>query len=103
MKYFLVAYFATWVFIPWILFSGKRPESTLAWVWAILLFPFFGPVAYLLFGVDRITRERARKRDRAGRAELARDQLGLAIRDEPLFRALAKLSDIPPSTASKIE
>ena len=57
MRFLLISYFLTWVFIPWILLARKRPESTLAWIWAILLFPFLGPIAYLLFGVDRVTCE----------------------------------------------
>ena len=102
MTYVLIAYFATWILIPWILFSGKRPESTLAWIWAILLFPFLGPIAYLLFGVDRVTRARIKKRSHSARERTVPEKCPIQEADEPLFRALAKMSDIPTATAEEI-
>ena len=103
MRYFLIAYFATWAFIPWILLSGKRPESTLAWIWAILLFPFVGPIAFLLFGVDRVTRARIRKRSHSARERSIPEDCPIPEQHAPLFNALEKLSDIPTATATDIK
>ena len=101
MRWIVVAYFLTWGLIPWILLAQKRPVSTLAWIWAVVLFPFAGPVGYLLFGVDRITRPRRRQRARAKPAEPAEQAPPVEPRDAPLFRALAVLSGCPTSTAAE--
>ena len=103
MSYVLVAYFATWILVPKILFSGKRPESTLAWIWAVLLFPFIGPIAFLLFGVDRVTRARIRKRSHQARERAVPEDCPIPEGHEPLFHALEKLSDIPTATAREIQ
>ena len=58
--YVWFSYLFTWALIPHIVTRNKPPVSTLAWIWAVVLFPFLGPIAYLLFGVDRITRPRLR-------------------------------------------
>jgi cardiolipin synthase len=102
MKFLLIAYFATWIFIPWILLAGKRPEATLAWIWAILLFPFLGPIAYLLFGVDRVTRSRRRARRPAQQRDGTPHDPPPSANHAPLFRALARLSEIPTTTARHV-
>jgi cardiolipin synthase len=55
-----IGYLLSWVLIPFILLRNKPPVSTLAWVWAVILFPYLGPLAYLVFGTDRIVRKRVR-------------------------------------------
>lgn len=40
-----LVYFASWLAIPHLLLQRKRPAETLAWLWAILLFPYLG-IAY---------------------------------------------------------
>ncbi len=37
---------------------NKSPNATLAWLWALLLFPFFGAMFYLLIGSERVARRR---------------------------------------------
>jgi cardiolipin synthase A/B len=101
MRGLLIAYFATWIVIPWIFLAKKRPESTLAWLWAVLLFPFLGPIAYLLFGVDRVTRSRRRAHKPYHRDSAKRDPAP-SPRHTQLFRALARLSEIPTSTARDV-
>jgi cardiolipin synthase len=59
----VVAYFATWAFIPHLLLLKKRPSATLAWLWAIVFIPFVGAAFYLGFGTDRLTRRRLRRRN----------------------------------------
>ncbi len=37
---------------------NKSPNATLAWLWALLLFPFLGAMFYLLIGSERVARRR---------------------------------------------
>ena len=48
--------------IPFILLANKRPAATLAWIWAMILFPYGGPLFYLCFGSERMNRRRFRNR-----------------------------------------
>jgi cardiolipin synthase len=100
LKILLLAYFATWLFVPWILFARKRPISTLAWIWTIILFPFLGPIAYLLFGVDRITRVRRKMRGSSGESAV-KEEPGehLSEEDARLFKRLSRLNEVPMGSA----
>jgi cardiolipin synthase A/B len=102
MKILIAAYFATWLMIPWILLARKRPISTLAWIWAVMLFPFVGPIAYLLFGVDRITRARRRIHE-TFLSGLHGEEVSLPKREARLFRVLAGLCEYPSTTARNVE
>ncbi len=55
-----IGYFLTWTTIPYILLRNKPPASTLAWTWAVILFPYAGPIFYFVFGTDRLVRQRLR-------------------------------------------
>jgi cardiolipin synthase len=55
-----LGYLLTWTAIPHILLRNKPPVSTLAWIWAVILFPYVGTLFYLLFGTDRIARTKVR-------------------------------------------
>lgn len=57
----IVGYVLTWLAIPHVLLAGKRPASTLAWLWSILLFPYLGAIAYFALGADRFKRRRLRR------------------------------------------
>ncbi len=59
----ILAYLLTWILIPHILLKNRSPISTLCWCWAIVLFPFFGPLAYGLLGSDRMAKKHLRKRE----------------------------------------
>ena len=50
----------TWATIPHILFRNKPPASTLAWIWAVILFPYGGTIFYFIFGTDRLVRQKLR-------------------------------------------
>src|SRR3954463_2687869 len=63
IKFVLLAYLATWTFIPHLLLLKKRPAATLAWLWAILFIPFLGALAYFAIGTDRLKRRRLRRRN----------------------------------------
>jgi cardiolipin synthase A/B len=47
--------------IPHLLLLNKRPTATLAWLWALLLFPGLGALLYLAVGTERVRRRRKRR------------------------------------------
>jgi len=50
-----------WLLIPRLLAQrSKSPPATLAWLWALLLFPVVGAGLYLLIGSERVVRQRLR-------------------------------------------
>ena len=50
-----------WSLLPHLLAQrNKSPNATLAWLWAILLFPVLGGIAYFLLGSERLYRRRLR-------------------------------------------
>ena len=50
-----------WCLVPHLLAQrNKSPNATLAWLWAILLFPIMGGMAYFLMGSERLYRRRLR-------------------------------------------
>lgn len=50
---------AQWLLIPRLLAQrSKTPNATLAWLWALLLFPAVGALFYMLIGSERVTRRR---------------------------------------------
>lgn len=57
-----LGYLLTWGIIPHIFLRNKAPVSTLAWIWAVILFPYIGPLFYFVFGTERIEREKLRTR-----------------------------------------
>ncbi len=67
-----------WGLVPRLLAQrSKSPSATLAWLWALLLFPGVGALLFLLIGNDRLQRKRlalvsALTRDLAGTAVAAR-------------------------------
>lgn len=101
-------YVLSWALIPHVLLAKKRPASTLAWIWAILLFPFIGALTYIFIGSERMTRKRLR---RAKKLNLARhsgspsvmEKIAHESRDTAaLLRALANINEIPPSTVTDV-
>ena len=105
----VIAYFLTWGVIPHILFTKKRPVSTLAWVWSIIALPFVGPIAYFMFGADRMQRKRLRKAARlgvlhrqSGRAE-PEPAPQFSLRKNELLRVLGEINQLPFSTASHVQ
>lgn len=59
--FFIVGYFLTWLLIPFILLVKKKPASSLAWVFTVILFPYVGPLVYFAIGPDRLRRKRIKK------------------------------------------
>lgn len=105
----LCAYLLSLALIPRILLQKKRPVSTLAWIWAVLLFPFVGAAFYLLLGTERIRRLRLRRRRQfdAGR-ERERHSVtslppDLAENGRHLLAVIAKINRIPMSAGNEAE
>jgi cardiolipin synthase len=100
--------------IPHLLLLNKRPTSTLAWLWAILLFPVVGPVLYLMIGSEQIKRARIqRRRDFRGQGRFASVEAehglqaapgvnALAPGEQVLLRSLTAITQLPVSTARSV-
>jgi cardiolipin synthase len=113
---FLFIWMAGWLCIPHLLLLNKRPTATLAWLWAILLFPIFGAGLYLAIGTERVKRRRmklrrefrTKKRLASGRADTAEtaahlaDETSLAPEAKTLFEGLAAITHLPLGTASNL-
>ncbi len=57
-------YLCTLPLIAWVLLENRRsPASSVAWVMAIVLMPYFGAVLFLSFGINRLERRAPRKRE----------------------------------------
>ena len=113
----IAVWVASWACIPHLLLLNKRPTATLAWLWAILLFPVFGAGLYLAIGSERVKRQRRRRRqafradDRmvSGRddtEEAAAQQIeetSLTPEERARLHALSKITQLPLATASTLE
>jgi len=87
--------------LPFILLSDKRPAGMLAWMWAVLLFPYLGALAFLLFGSERIYRRHLRRRrvwsKRRNKGEVSPYE-GLNAHDNELAHLLSELNIYPSSS-----
>ena len=82
-----IGYLLTWAAIPHILLRNKPPASTLAWVWAVILFPYIGTLFYLIFGTDRLQRQKLRA-SREMAAAGGREECKTNARTHALFQQL---------------
>lgn len=91
-----LGYLSTWGLIPFILLRNKPPVSTLAWIWAVILFPYLGPLLYLLIGDDRIARKKLRS---------SRELSAHGLREERVITAgtRALLLALPAEERSAVE
>ena len=107
--WFLLAYLATWVALPGVLVSTKRPASMLAWIGAILFLPFLGPAMYLVFGTDRLRRRRLKRHRDASRpmhenGRSASDlEDALPPQEHALVRAIATINRLPVTAIDTLE
>jgi len=104
----------TWILgllcIPHLLLLNKRPTSTLAWLWAILLFPVVGPALYLMIGSEQIKRARIQRRRwfrgegrfAPGEITAERGVEALAPAAQVLFHSLTAITQLPVSTARSL-
>jgi cardiolipin synthase len=113
----LALWLAGWTCIPHLLLLNKRPTATLAWLWALVLFPVVGPLLYLAVGSERVKRARTRRREKfrsrdqrqAGR-ERAFKAWKLHLKKEPLppqdlalFEGMSAITRLPGATADALK
>ena len=76
-----------WALIPHLLAQRcKPPGSTLAWLWALLLFPGIGAIFYILIGNERVPRKRValmRALDQGELGQVINGGLPAPRRDDP--------------------
>ena len=110
----LALWLTSWLCIPHLLLLNKRPTATLAWLWAILLFPVVGAGLYLAIGSEQVARRRqekgedfrAKKRLKDEQAETAEGVAGLKKEkaldesDQLLLQGLSAITQLPLATAS---
>jgi cardiolipin synthase len=113
----LAAWILGWCCIPQLLLLNKRPTATLAWLWALILFPVAGPALYLMIGSERVKRRRMRRRldfrgkerRTSGRAKAAKSsdllsqEKGLKPAERSLLQGLASITGLPAATISTLE
>src|SRR3954468_5994115 len=115
IEYLLLAYVATWGFIPHLLLLKKRPSATLAWLWAILFIPLLGAFAYVAIGNDRLKRGRLKRRNlfsaRASRERIpasATDDASTLLvralppRDRQFLQLLSRINQLPVSSVEAL-
>jgi cardiolipin synthase len=99
--------------VPHLLLLNKRPTATLAWLWALLLFPGIGAIFYLAVGTERVRRRR-RRRQRSFRRKkrLTRphrhvpeilDQLPVESPSRRLMETLGRITRLPADAAAEIK
>jgi cardiolipin synthase len=94
--------------LPHLLLAKKRPASTLAWFWFILLFPFLGTFAYFAIGADRMKRRRLRRAAQKNfpahgetlEAKKLLESHGNGMRY--FLRSIATINQVPASTATSV-
>ncbi|MEO6244491.1 MAG: cardiolipin synthase [Opitutaceae bacterium] len=98
--------------VPRILLQKKSPVSTLAWIWAVLLFPYFGALVYFVFGAEQIRRQRLRRREQfrahrerdagpaADDAALEEIVRSLPEPDRALLTLVSRINRLPPAAGN---
>ena len=115
MTLLLLCYFAGWTLIPHLLLLKKRPDATLAWLWAIIFIPLLGALAYLAFGTHRLKRRRLKRRNlfsaRASRQRIPDSTTDKATagllqdlprRDRQFLQLLSRINQLPISSAENL-
>jgi cardiolipin synthase len=111
-----VAWVLSWLCIPHLLLLNKRPTATLAWLWAILLFPVVGACLYFAIGSEQVKKRRKERRrefaaqgqrasSRAGVAEIASalgEEKELKAEDRGLFESMEAITQLPLATVSSL-
>ena len=105
----LIAYAISLLTIPHLILLRKRPVSTVAWMWAIILFPYVGALMYLLIGTDRMKRQRLKRREafRAHRHIKAskpyRIEDSISERERLFLETLANINQVPTSLSNQTQ
>jgi cardiolipin synthase len=113
----IALWLASWLCIPHLLLLNKRPTATLAWLWAILLFPVVGAGLYLAIGSERVARRRqergedfrakgrlsSEREKTAEKAATLKEEKSLGEQDRLLLRGLSTITGLPLATASSLK
>ncbi|MEW6777084.1 MAG: cardiolipin synthase [Bdellovibrionota bacterium] len=91
-------------YVPRVLLRRREPSATLAWLFAIIVFPYVGVLLYIVFGNNRVHSRREAKRrsdTELGRSiERLRERFFDSFPDvEPSLFAAAKNLGLPPPAA----
>ena len=104
----------SWTMVPFIILAPKDPVSTLTWLWSVFLFPYVGPLAYLVFGSARLNRRRLRRHEQSKAGHVTgpgvNDEDGAAKQVFPtldpesaaLARLLARINEHKASAAAEV-
>jgi cardiolipin synthase len=103
------AYALAFLATPHLLMLRKRPAATLAWLWALLLFPYVGVLLYWMIGTERIKRRRLKRRAAylalggGGGEKIASNTAEngrLSDREKDWMHLLSRLQETPVSSAA---
>jgi cardiolipin synthase len=99
--------------IPHLLLLNKRSTATLAWLWALLLFPGLGAVLYLAVGTERVRRRRKRRqrsfRRTKGLADSVQEaretlaQLPADLSSRNLFETTSRIIGLPTDVVGEVK
>ena len=99
--------------IPHLLLLNKRSTATLAWLWALLLFPGVGAVLYLAVGTERVRRRRKRRQrsfrrkkgfaDETKLAEVLLEKLPKESGTAGLFGAMSRIVGLPTDAVGEVK
>ena len=92
-----------WMLIPRLLAQRcKSPPATLAWLWALLLFPIVGAVFYLLIGSERVVRSRLRVKHELT-SRLRNDPRSRTVPEDTLaMPELERVNGFPPTGGNSV-
>ena len=99
--------------IPHLLLLNKRPTATLAWLWALLLFPGLGALLYLAVGTERVRRRRKRRQrsfrrkkglvDTADAAKSPLEELPAGSSARELFETAGRIVGLPADAVGEVK
>ena len=99
--------------IRWVLLSpGRQPPAAVAWILTILFVPFVGAIAFLFFGVDRISKRRSERlssvssltdKDDQIESQTAVDVRDWSPRGQRSVQAIETLCDTRPTSGNRFE
>lgn len=85
LTYVLVHWIIPLVMVPVVARRHRRPTSALMWIAVIFAIPWVGPIAYLLFGVVGLRRQKSDHARVREKVDAARKRAGIGITGRPGF------------------
>lgn len=107
---FLAHDFIVICLIPTVLLRRKEPAATTAWIFAILLMPFIGAVAFLAFGNDRMAKQAGARQERKRRVRTSLPRImtdigsPIAVKGQlQLYKLLENVNVLPVLMGNQVE